>query len=178
MSNNILGLLRYDTNSISRSNNKASYSYKRTSRTNSPKKKKYRRRSNIPPSNPNATSNFICSRKSESSARGNTSRTTRVFKPQELKEQRNFVGFEERQYEIVQSAVSPIILEDSEGENVYDEYKGSCWWCTYEWDGKFVGCPYSISKSDNSIKLEGFFCSWNCAQAYGEKNDTGNVSRT
>lgn len=83
----------------------------------------------------------------------------------------NYVGFYQRQAHIIKSVIVPDVLEKDRTRTVYDNYHGVCWWCVHKWDGKFVGCPFRIDS--NVIKMEGFFCSWNCAMAYSNTHVDG-----
>lgn len=48
-----------------------------------------------------------------------------------------------------------------------DKWEHACWWCTYEFDGRPVGCPTRHDELRNIYYVSGFFCSYNCARAWG-----------
>lgn len=48
-----------------------------------------------------------------------------------------------------------------------DRNGGTCWWCTEPFEGLCHGCPIRYHANDDRMLLEGVFCSWNCALAYG-----------
>ena len=95
--------------------------------------------------------------------------------------------------------VIPRSLVSDEAYTKYTRLEGvSCWWCAHPFDGMPVGCPIQYHKvrqrlaepvvhrntrkrdgvkvvhrqthrSVNGYMLHGYFCSWNCARAYGER---------
>ena len=57
------------------------------------------------------------------------------------------------------------------GTNLYpDEWKHNCWWCCHTFKSKPVGCPVKYTKHNNTYCMRGYFCSRNCAKAWGLKN--------
>lgn len=46
----------------------------------------------------------------------------------------------------------------------------ACWWCTENFDTAPVGCPHEYDNRRGVIKTSGFFCSYNCARAWGIDN--------
>lgn len=76
--------------------------------------------------------------------------------------------------------VVPVIINAS---GVYpDTWKHNCWWCSHKFKSKPVGCPVKFTRKTNSYHMRGFFCSCNCAKAWGcrnlpthEKNNVGTL---
>lgn len=68
----------------------------------------------------------------------------------------------------------PVCL-DNAALNVYPEHNhGSvCWWDGHPFDNPPVGCPVSHDELHNEFSLQGFFCSWACARAYGNIHTYG-----
>jgi hypothetical protein len=58
-----------------------------------------------------------------------------------------------------------------------DHYEGVCWWCIHKAD-EYVGCPVKLRVSPNRKHREmlctGYFCSFQCALAWGLQNDHEN----
>ena len=55
--------------------------------------------------------------------------------------------------------------------NIYPAHHGGsvCWWDGHEFDCPPVGCPCSHDERHNEFHLQGYFCSWACARAYGAR---------
>jgi len=53
--------------------------------------------------------------------------------------------------------------------------KSACWWDTHDFHHPPVGCPVDLDVDRRTCILEGFFCSWNCALAYGMHYQKGDV---
>lgn len=138
---------------------------------------KYNRRRHIPPSDPNSRFSFTKPHKHKKRNRHKKVFQSPVMQqpPPSQRSRYNILGFEQRQYHIISKHEIPELVVHHRGESAFDEYKGVCWWCLHSWDGKFVGCPYYAK--GKMYKLEGFFCSWNCALAYGmDQKRSGKMS--
>lgn len=62
-------------------------------------------------------------------------------------------------------------LIQSNGKSYFDiEYNGWCWHDCHVFDTKPVGCPIHYEPAKKRMMLLGFFCSFECALAWGIKN--------
>ena len=51
-------------------------------------------------------------------------------------------------------------------------YDGVCWWCVHKAD-EYLGCPISlkrVGRDKRTIECRGYFCSFQCAVAWGQDN--------
>jgi hypothetical protein len=60
-------------------------------------------------------------------------------------------------------------------ERIRDTKGGMCWWCTEPFEGMRHGCPVRYREQDDTMFMEGMFCSWNCAVAYAKPYTDGRV---
>ena len=56
------------------------------------------------------------------------------------------------------------------------EYTGVCWWCVHK-ASVYVGCPVKLIRGPKSSEMccRGYFCSYQCALAWGVDNSYKNV---
>ena len=47
------------------------------------------------------------------------------------------------------------------------QWNHNCWWCCHPFKTRPVGCPVRYTQKTNTFHLKGFFCSYNCAKAWG-----------
>lgn len=68
---------------------------------------------------------------------------------------------------IIEHYKLPAMLMETTKEPFPETYSGNCWWDSHPFSSKPVGCPVQRDDKRNIYWLEGIFCSWNCAHAYG-----------
>ena len=58
-------------------------------------------------------------------------------------------------------------LHRKNNRNLGETTKISCYWCRHTFKSKPVGCPRKYDRFRNTFIVEGVFCSYSCAKAYG-----------
>lgn len=90
--------------------------------------------------------------------------------------EKEFCNYEHNPGIIVEHKTVPedVKLVQKCGKSYFDiEYHGWCWYCCHVFDWKAIGCPIHYNPHKKIMTLFGFFCSLECALAYGMKQING-----